>query len=163
MKKTESWTIEEADHIEKYFRVKSDEELGEDLNMKTSQIKKIRYELGFKKQRQTVNKESPEGMKWCWYCTEFHPIDEFSNNKRKKDGKQDECRKAVKFLVLKRKANKNRKPLKLKEKLCTACEKTYKIDKFIKNVSTNDGYSNLCIECLNKNEISRKYKNMGEK
>lgn len=162
------WTIKEDEYIEKYYLIKSDKDIANDLhNVTTGQVRSRRIELGFKKQRQTFIKEAPEGMKWCWYCSKFHPIEEFSKNKSKPDGVQDECRRAVKQMVLDRKFKNNKKKNKenlIKEKLCVGCNTTKTIDNFIKNVSTLDGYSNLCIDCLNKNDkLIKKFKNKGDK
>lgn len=158
------WTLEEEDLIEKYYLIKSDKEISEMLDNKTeAQVRSKRMKLGLKKQRQTFHKKKIEGMKWCWYCNEYHELDAFNNNKNKADGKQDECRVATKYLIAKRKANKTKKSLNIKDKMCSSCGINKKIENFIKNVSTSDGYSNLCIDCLNKNEINRKYKNVEEK
>ncbi|HCL4447235.1 TPA: hypothetical protein N2D16_002840 [Clostridium botulinum] len=159
MTKKYQWTIEEDDYIEKYYLVKSDKEIGKILGLSETRIKLRRYKLGFKKQRQTFHKESPEGMKWCWFCNEHHPIEYFSKNKNKPDGLQDECKIAVKQMVLNRKAKqfKKKKNNVLKEKQCEKCDQIKTIENFIKNVSTKDGYSNLCRECLNEN-LNRKFK-----
>lgn len=153
------YTIEQADYIEKYFREKSDQELAEDLELTANKVRTIRLELGFKKQRQTVNKEIPEGMKWCYYCSTFHKLDEFSNNKSKPDGKQDNCKYATKLIAKQREEKKKNNKSDILKKECKGCNKIKDIKYFIQNVSTKDGYSNLCIDCLNKNEIIRKFKN----
>jgi hypothetical protein len=36
--------------------------------------------------------KSPEGMAWCYVKKHFVHVDNFSKNKRKFDGRQDECR-----------------------------------------------------------------------
>lgn len=151
-----SFSNEEDKYIQENFNIEDDKDIAEKLHKTESQIKRRRYELGLKRQRQTIHKETVEGMKWCWRCEKFHPLDEFSNNKNKKDGKQDECKMAVKKARLAKKDSKNN--IELKEKKCKECSKTKSIKHFIKNVSTKDGYSNQCVDCLNKNVI-RKYKN----
>lgn len=154
------WTLSEDDYIEKYYLVKSDEELAKDLSKITSQVKKRRYDLGFTKQRQTPNRGTrKEGEKWCWYCAEYHKISEFNKNKRKEDGLQDECKRANKEINLKRKAKiSKKKGNDILEKKCLKCDEVKSINNFIKNISTSDGYSKFCKQCLNENKTSRKYK-----
>ena len=158
-----TWTQEDDDIISNFYKTCSDEEISETLGNKTkAQVQRRRMELGLKKQRQTVNKEKIEGMKWCWYCNEFHELDAFNNNKSKPDGKQDECRIATKLIGKER--NKQREKYNIiKEKTCSKCGETKLVESFIKNASTYDGYSKLCVECLNKNEILRKYRNIDKK
>jgi len=154
------WKLEEDDCIEKYYLVKSDAELANYLKKTESQVRTRRYELGFIKQRQIQHiGEKKDGMKWCWYCTEYHEISQFNKNKRREDGLQDECKRANKETTLKRKAMKNKKKEDgILEKRCIKCDKLKSVDNFIKNISTTDGYSNLCKECLNENKILRKFK-----
>jgi len=155
------WKLEDDDYIEKYYLVKSDAEIANYLKKIESQVRVRRYKLGFIKQRQTPNRGARmDGMKWCWYCAEYHEISEFNKNKRREDGLQDECKRANKETTLKRKAMKNKKKEddKILEKRCTNCDEVKSTDNFIRNISTIDGYSNLCKKCLNGNKISRKFK-----
>ena len=159
IKKKIIWELHEDDYIEKYYLVKSDEEIAKELNKTKSQITSRRLKLGFKKQRQTFHKEIIDGMKWCWHCNKFQPLDEFSKNKNKPDGYQDECKRAVKEIILNRKIleKKKKKQNNISNKTCSKCNINKNISAFVKNSSTIDGYSNLCRECLNENN-TKKYK-----
>lgn len=150
------WTIDELDHLEKYYKIKSDETLAGELKRTISNVRFTRLKYGFKRQGQTFNENVPEGKKWCWFCKEFHDKTEFNKNKRKPNGLQDECKRAVKTMALKRKANKNKKQIKVKEKTCKKCNILKPIEEFVKNVSTEDGYTNKCKECLNE-QLEKKY------
>ena len=144
------WTIEELDYLEKYYKVKSDDEIAKELNKKVNDVKFTRYDYGYKKQGQTFNENKPIDQKWCWFCKKFHEKTEFSKNKNKPDGLQDECKRAVKMIRLKRNNKEKNKKIIIKSKVCSECGKEKKSDEFIKNVSTYDGLSNKCKECLNK-------------
>jgi hypothetical protein len=160
MKKYEELTVEQVDYIESNFRLKSDEEIAKDLNLKVGEVKKVRQECGFKKQRQTSNRQliTDDGRKWCWYCNKFHPLDAFNLNKNKPSGYQDECRIAQKKIKIER--DKKKKQIKnsniIKTKICESCGEELDISMFIINVSTKDGLSNKCKSCLNKN-LDRKF------
>lgn len=147
------------DYIEANYLKKTDKEIGNEIGLSEYLIKKIRYECGFKKQRQTSNGQliTDDGKKWCWYCNEFHDISMFNKNKSKPSGYQDECRIANKQITIERNQKKNKISNNMKHKVCECCGEELSVNMFIKNVSTKDGYSNKCKECLNK-DSNKKFK-----
>lgn len=149
---------EKIDYIEANYLKKSDKELSVELGLTESTVKSTRYKYGLKKQRQTSNNQliTEDGKKWCWYCNEFHDLSMFNKNKSKPSGYQDECRIANKQITIERKQKKN-KINNIKHKICDDCKEELPINMFIKNVSTKDGYSNKCKECLNK-DSNKKFK-----
>jgi hypothetical protein len=165
MSKYEELTVEQVDYIENNFRFKSDKEMSEELGLKEAEVKKVRSECGFKKQRQTSNRQliTDDGRKWCWHCNKFHPLDAFNLNKNKPSGYQDECRIAQKKIKIER--DKKKKQIKdnniNKLKVCECCGEKLDVSMFIINVSTKDGLSNKCKKCLNKN-LDRKFIIKGE-
>lgn len=165
MSKVDELSIEQVDYIEANFRTKSDEELAKDLGLKVGEIKKVRQECGFKKQRQTSNRQliTDDGRKWCWYCNKFHPLDAFNLNKNKPSGYQDECRIAQKKIKIERdkKKKQNINNIKIEYKMCECCGEKLDKSMFIVNVSTKDGLSNRCKKCLNKN-VDKKFIIKGE-
>lgn len=158
-------TEEEIDIVEKNYLIKSDDEIGEMIGKKGSTIKKYRYKYGFLKQRQTFMDEVDEDKKWCWYCSEVHNKDMFSVNSSKPDGLQDECKIAVKKLVIIRKQKKKEKIENIEnlEKTCIDCGKLMSVKHFIKNISTTDGYSNKCKACMNNEKDKPRFILGGEK
>jgi len=165
MSKYEELTVEQVDYIEKNFRIKTDKEISEELGLKEAEVKKVRAECGFNKQRQTSNRQliTDDGRKWCWHCNKFHPLDAFNLNKNKPSGYQDECRIAQKKIKIER--DKKKKQIKdntdKKIKVCECCGEEFDTSMFIINVSTKDGLSNKCKKCLNKN-LDRKFIIKGE-
>lgn len=150
---------EKIDYIEANYLKKSDKELAIELGLTESIVKSTRYKCGLKKQRQTSNNQliTEDGKKWCWYCNEFHDISIFNRNKSKPSGYQDECRIANKQITIERKQKKNKINNKIEYKVCECCGEKLSVSMFIKNVSTKDGYSNKCRECLNK-DSNKKFK-----
>lgn len=160
MKNINQLTDEEIDYIERYYLTKTDYEVSKYLDVKESTVKRIRYKYDWKKQRQTSNKElfNKNGEKWCWYCNTYHDISWFNKNKNKPSGYQDECKIGSKQMTLKRKYKKQKnEEIDIERKICEECGQELSIEMFIKNVSTKDGYSNKCKECMNE-DLDRKYK-----
>ncbi|WP_252241546.1 hypothetical protein [Clostridium sp. ZBS18] len=158
--KNEQLSEEQLDYIEKYYLTKSDKDISEEIKVSIGKIKSTRYKYSWKKQRQTSNKNlfNEKGEKWCWYCNTYHELSWFNKNKNKPSGYQDECKIGSKQMTLKRKYEKKKSKInKIKSKICEECEQELSINMFIKNVSTKDGYSNKCKNCMNK-DLNRKFK-----
>ncbi|MBY6838681.1 hypothetical protein [Clostridium botulinum] len=155
--RNEQLSEEQLDYIEKYYLIKPDEDISKEIKVSIAKIKNTRYKYGWKKQRQTSNKNlfNEKGEKWCWYCNTYHELSWFNKNKNKPSGYQDECRIAQKQINIERKLKKTER--NIKTKVCEECGQELSSEMFIKNVSTQDGYSNKCKECLNK-DLKRKFK-----
>ena len=72
-----------------------------------------------------------------------------------KDGLHSHCKSCVikKSQELKNRWKKERKQAKPpKEKLCTRCYRVFPIAHFCSNVSSKDGFDNICKDCLNKQQ-----------
>lgn len=94
--------------------------------------------------------------KICTKCKEEKSLNDFSNDKSKKDGKYPSCNKC-KYGNL---PNKN-----IQIKKCILCDKNKSIINFGKEKTNTDGYKNRCKECLNeianqnRKENLEKYRN----
>lgn len=145
---------EKIEYIKVNYLKKLDKTIAIEIDETESLVRKVRLINGWKKQRQVKGHTelfNEIGEKWCWYCNEYHDVSKFSKNKSKPSGYQDECKTATKEIKLKRmEKNKVQEHNKLTEKKCADCGEVRPIEEFIKSVSTEDGYSNKCKECLNK-------------
>ena len=91
--------------------------------------------------------------KECGNCHQFKPISEFNISLNYKDGLHSRCKSCAikKSQELKQRWKKERKQVKPpKEKLCTRCYRIFPIAHFCSDVSSKDGFNNICKDCLKK-------------
>ena len=95
--------------------------------------------------------------KYCSQCQKTKNVDDFYKRKGRAVGKCKECAKANS-----KKNYRNRKAEIVKEKTCSKCEITKKIEFFGingKDINGNKFYRGICKECLSNNKKKRRIKN----
>lgn len=141
------WSKEQDDYLEKFYLLKTDEELAEILNHTPIQIAIRRKKFGFKKNSSKVI--CKDGYKWCSKCSRELPFESFHKNKSRPGGLQAVCIECDKKY-------KEEKRMKDKygilEKPCDCCGNILSVKKFKKDKNSKDGYKNICKEC----EMGRK-------
>ncbi len=101
-----------------------------------------------------IRKDLPT-EKECKGCHRFKPISDFNISLNYKDGLHSNCKSCVikKSQELKQRWKEERKHVKPpEEKLCTRCYRTFPISHFCSNISSKDGFDNICKSCLGKQQ-----------
>lgn len=93
--------------------------------------------------------------KECRDCHQIKPLSEFNNSMSWKDGLHSHCKPCVtqQSQELKQRWKEDRKHVDPpKEKLCTRCYRIFPIAHFCSNISSKDGFDNICRGCLKKRQ-----------
>lgn len=87
-------------------------------------------------------------QKQCGHCKEIKNIEEFWNDKSRKDGKEGVCKICRGY-----KAEKIKQPKGYRK--CKLCKQVLELEKFVKNRKDVLGYSYECKLCTNKRHVQR--------
>ena len=154
------WTDEEVQFLKFAFPNKNftNKEIFEAFEDRTpAQIWAKAQKLGIKRYKETF----PYGYKRCSLCKTILPLEDFSKDKRSKNGRTSACKKCLRKYELERKGKvrKDKIPsedkIPSKEKKCNICEQIKPLNDFARNCKSKDGYLNFCKECKNKKQRKR--------
>ena len=162
------WTDEEVQFLKFAFPDKNftNKEIFEAFKDRTpAQIYAKAQKLGIKRYKEIF----PYGYKRCSLCKIILPLEDFSKDKRNKDGRTSACKKCLYNYELERtgKIKKDKIPSESKipsedkipseSKKCNICEQIKPLNEFHRNKNMKDGYLNMCKECKRKRYITGGY------
>lgn len=97
-------------------------------------------------------------MKKCCTCHDEKSLEEFSKNKRSKDGLSSACKSCAKQMAREwRKKNKHDGRV-VSNKHCSTCDKVKSANEFYNDKSRVDGLSNQCRKCVQKYRVENRGK-----
>jgi len=100
--------------------------------------------------------------KECRGCHQFKPISNFNISLSYKDGLHSHCKSCVikkRNELIKRWKDERKQVEPPKEKLCTRCYRIFPVAHLYSNVSSKDGFDNICKDCMKKqrNEYTKRW------
>lgn len=151
------WTEEEIQFLRFAYPNKdfTKEEILKGLEGKTCQaIRAKASNLGLKRYKEVL----PVGFKRCTHCKTILPIEDFANDKRRKNSKASHCKvchrkryidycKRTKTAECTKTAERTKTA---ETKICKKCGIEKPLSEFTKNKNMKDGRLNTCKECSNE-------------